>query len=47
MFAASFGNGEVLQALLEKSDLDAATPEGLTAGHLKEVELLKKTGAKN
>jgi len=54
MFAASFGNVEVLHALLEKSDVDAETPEGLTAlkaaalaGHLQEVELLKRAGAKN
>ena len=54
MFAASFGNAEVLQALLEKSDVAAETPEGLTAlkaaaaaGHVKEVELLKRAGAKN
>lgn len=53
MFAASYGNADALQELLRKSDVNAETPEGMTAlkaavaaGHRKETELLKQAGAK-
>jgi Ankyrin repeats (3 copies) len=53
MFAASYGNNEALQMLVAQSDLNAVTPDGMTAlkaaiaaGRVKETELLKRAGAK-
>lgn len=53
MFAAGYGNGEALQRLLVHSDVDAETPEGMTAlkaavaaGHTKEAALLRHAGAR-